>query len=183
MTLFDASPETTREVLLDFDNYTEWLDQVTQARDGTLMYVHPKRWIREDEDPLDFQFVTGIGLVDKPLPEVKELTTHFRRFSEFIDQVSEVEARSIPDGYEATWHLDLGVSLLRLKFSYSLEYHWSGANSLPFHQVEGGRRYVYGAPEWAALEDDRTLFFYTTATPLGRKDSTPVPFAKLLPHL
>lgn len=153
------------------------------AGTGTLMYVHPTRWIREDDHALDFRFVTGIGLMEKPPDRVKSLTTQFGRFPEFIDQVSRVDAREVEGGYEATWHLDVGVSLLPLSLQYSLDYEWEGSNSLPFRQTDGDLRYVYGALEWEPVAEDRTLFFYTTATQVGRKDSTLVQFAKLLPHL
>lgn len=150
---------------------------------GTMLYVHPRRWIRDGDQALDFRFVSAIGLMEKSLEVVKNYTTQFERFSELIDQVSNVTARKTSSGYEARWTLDLGVKFIPLTLEYTLEYSWDGDRSLPFHRIGGDLRYVYGALEWEPIGQERTLFFYTMATQISQNDSFLVKLANLMPHL
>lgn len=154
----------------------------TLAEDGILLYVHPTQWIRENDHVLDFRFVTAIGLMEQPVDRTRNSLTQFDRWSDFIDQVASVEARKTEDGYEATWHLDLGVRLLPIHFQYTLRYRWEDDYSLPFRLVDGDLRYVYGGLEWVPAGDHRTLYFYTMTTRIGEKDSTLVKLGRLLPH-
>lgn len=155
---------------------------VNLAENGTLMYVHPLQWIRDGDRALDLRFVSGIGLMEASLEDTKVFSTEFERYPEFIDQVSQVESEETPDGFNATWTLDLGINILALSLSYSLEYTWEDDTTLSFRRTGGDLQHVYGALEWEAVNDDRTLFFYTPATQIGQDDSLLVRLAEAIPN-
>ncbi|MFB6346802.1 MAG: hypothetical protein ABEK50_13740, partial [bacterium] len=98
------------------------------------------------------------------------------------DIVSNVDSREVPDGFEATWTLDLGIKLISLSFSYSLKYTWESDTILSFRRISGDLKHVYGSLEWEAVDENRTLFFYTPATEIGQDDSMLVKMAESLPH-
>ncbi len=152
------------------------------AEKGILLYVHPTQWINEGNNALDFRFVTAVGLMNQPVDRARELLTKFDQWPNFIDQIGSVESQKTSQGYEATWHLDLGVRFLPIDFQYTLEYNWKDDYCLPYGLTAGDLRYVYGALEWIPVEKDRTLYFYTMTTQIGERDSTLVKLGRLLPH-
>lgn len=155
---------------------------VSLAEQGTLMYVHPLQWIRDKDRALDLQFVSGIGLMEAPLEETKEFSTQFERYPEFVDQVSNVDSRETREGFEATWTLDLGIKIISLSLSYSLDYRWQDETTLSFRRTGGDLSHVYGTLEWEEVAEDRTLFFYTPATQVGQDDSLLVRMAEAIPN-
>lgn len=178
----DDLPEEPSTPLFTEDRASlESLTPLTER--GTVMKVHPKQWIRDEGDSLEVTYVSGIGLMDIPFEEAREFTTDFERYTDFIQQVGRVECREESNGeIVGTWTLDLGINVLSIGLEYTLRYTPASDRALTFRRIKGDIQYVSGALEWVSLEEDRTLFFYTTATQVGSGDSFIVKMANILPH-
>lgn len=153
------------------------------TRNGTLMKVHPNQWIRDVDDPLNVRFVTGIGNMNVDRDRAIDYSTDFASYTNYIEQVSQVRMETdSSDRKIAHWTLDLGIKILSISVRYTIEYLRKNDNVLEFRRTEGDIRYIYGALEWMEIDEQETLFFYTTATQVGSGDSFIVRLANVLPH-
>lgn len=159
-------------------------DQLTRLTSmGTPMIIHPDRTIRQASgEPLDLTFVTAIGTIRGPRDKAKELLTRFEKFPDFVEQVSSVSADTTDTGFRATWNLSMGLGILSVGIDYRLAYDWIGDQSLVFHSIGGDLDHVYGALEWQPVTENKTLFFYTTATQIGENAGYLVQLGNMIPN-
>lgn len=158
--------------------------QITEFTEiGTPMIIHPDQQILEKSgSTLDLSFVTAIGTAKGNLNQSKELLTRFEKFPDFVEQVYSVESTRTDTGFRADWTLDMGLGLLSVGIDYSLDYRWKNKNSLVFRRTSGDLDHVYGALEWVPLQENETLFFYTTATQIGERAGYLVKLGNLIPN-
>lgn len=150
---------------------------------GTPMVIHPEQYIQEKSgDTLGLSFVSAVGAVNGSEGQAKEYLTRFEKFPDFVEQVSNVTAEETDAGHEATWELSMGLGVLSLGIDYSLDYEWQNEQSLVFRRTGGDLTHVYGALEWVPLEENRTLFFYTTATQIGENAGYLMKLGNLIPN-
>jgi ribosome-associated toxin RatA of RatAB toxin-antitoxin module len=177
----DLPEEPSIPILTDDGRSLEALAPLTEQ--GTLIKVHPHQWINDEGSPLDITFVTAIGLMETDAETARHHSRNFEKYPDYIDQVSTVTPSRDDDGnLIARWELDLGVNILSIGLDYTIKYLSHSEKALKFHRLDGDIEHVYGALEWVEIEEDRTLFFYTTATQVGSGDSFIVQLANILPH-
>lgn len=159
-------------------------DQLTEfAQKGTPMIVHPEQTIRESSgDTLGLSFVSAVGVANGSMKDAKKYLTRFEKFPDFVNQVSSVQATETDTGYRATWELSMGLGVMSVGIDYSLDYSWVNDNSLVFRRTAGDLTHVYGGLEWIPIEEDRTMFFYTTATQIGENAGYLLQLGNLIPN-
>jgi Asp-tRNA(Asn)/Glu-tRNA(Gln) amidotransferase C subunit len=159
-------------------------DQLTEfARRGTPMIVHPEQTIRESSgDTLGLSFVSAVGVANGSTEDAKEYLTRFEKFPDFVNQVSSVQATKTDSGYRATWELSMGLGVMSVGIDYSLDYSWVNNDSLVFRRTAGDLTHVYGALEWIPIKENRTMFFYTTATQIGENAGYLLQLGNLIPN-
>lgn len=152
------------------------------AARGTVLFIHPTQWLATASGPLDLVFVTAMRPVPVDLPEARRLARSFDRYPEFFDQVRSAKVTPTPKGLTVDWHLGIGFGILAIPLKYRLEYVDVGPATMPFRRVSGDLDYVWGAWEWLADGDDRTLAIYTTGSRLGDKAPAVLKLGNLIPN-
>jgi ribosome-associated toxin RatA of RatAB toxin-antitoxin module len=153
---------------------------------GTILFVHPDRWIRSEGNPLGIKFVSAMGVANVKLDRARSLLTQFEKFPRFIEQVSSVQSETVTNGYKATWNLSIGMSVLSAGINYKLRYQWKDPatkRTLKFRILPGGDLdHVYGALEWIPAGKNKTIFVYTVASQIGENASYLVQLGDLIPN-
>lgn len=152
------------------------------AARGTVLFIHPTQWLATASGPLDLVFVTAVRPVPVDLPEARRLARSFDRYPEFFEQVRGAKVTPTPKGLMVDWHLGIGLGILAIPVKYRLEYVDVGPATMPFRRVSGDLDYVWGAWEWLADGDDRTLAIYTTGSQLGDKAPAVLKLGNLIPN-
>lgn len=152
------------------------------AARGTVLFIHPTQWLATAAGPLDLVFVTAVRPVAASLPEARRLARSFDRYHEFFEQVRGAKVTPTAKGLLVDWHLGIGFGILAIPLKYRLEYVDAGPATMPFRRVSGDLDYVWGAWEWLADGDGRTLAIYTTGSQLGDKAPAVLKLGNLIPN-
>jgi hypothetical protein len=82
----------------------------------------------------------------------------------------------------ATWYVSVGFGPLSVGFDYRLSYEWKNDEALVFERIAGDLDHVYGAQELISYQNDKTLYFLTSAHEIGERASYLVKMGNLLPN-
>lgn len=182
----EDTPPSTPEIPTFTDKSLPKSSLQSLYNQGTLLFVHRPRLIQNNEDGLDIQFVSAMGIANAPLERSRQLLTRFENFPRFVEQVSSVESRQTEYGYNADWHLSIGLGFLAAGIDYQLDYRWQNQKkkrALKYKIQPGGDLdHVYGALEWAPVNSSKTIYFYTVSSQIGKNASYLVKLGNLIPN-
>lgn len=160
--------------------------------DGQLVLLHPGRAAAIGGKNREVRFASAAVRIAAPVSAVAAVVQDFAAYPEFKPQTEKVSVTKAPDGADRVafrlrfelplggakvtptsrglmvdWQLGIGFRILAIPLKYRLEYVDVGPATMPFRRVSGDLDYVWGAWEWLADGDDRTLVIYTTGSQLG----------------
>ncbi len=141
------------------------------AKHGTVIFVHPTQFLRSKPDAIDLIFVSGGGIVNAPIDQVKMLTTNFSRYDEFNNQVKKMKITNKDNGFIIDCNMRIGGNFIGVGIDYTLEYTWHGSDKLFYSIVKGDIEHIYGVWEWIPLGPDKTLLVHTSTSKTGKEDS------------
>ncbi|MFB6226857.1 MAG: SRPBCC family protein [bacterium] len=149
---------------------------------GTPMFIHPDQYLADDGDSINLIFSSTVDLVKGPPSRAKKLLTNFEKVPDFIRQLESVQANRTDTGFRANWTFNLGFGVASIPVGYRVEYKWESERRLTFRRLSGDFKHIYGAYEWASVDDNKTLYAFSSASHIGEDAPSLVKLGNLIPN-
>ena len=144
---------------------TQLLTQLGQH--GTVIVAHQPQLLSAKEETVRLHFVSGARVVDAPIDTVKATATNFEHYNRLMKEIEQTRVLRKGKSIIVDFETDLGFGVFSIPFDYRVEYRWVSPNLLPFRRVSGDFRWLFGAWEFVALDQNRTLMVYSAARESG----------------
>lgn len=170
------SPPTLREL----DNSPEKLDPLLDL--GTVLVFHPRRPVETTDGTHDVLYTTGLRRISGSREKIRRKLSDFESYPNFIDQVQRVETQPITDGFRSEWFFKLGLGLLSIPISFTIDYDWETDDRLVFEMAEGHFDFIAGCLEWQELSEGETVYGITSGSYIGQDAPRLVQLANAIPY-
>jgi hypothetical protein len=170
------------DIPVNFDESTNRQALRNLTEKGTTIFVHPEQHISISGEPKRLVFITTLDRVEGPLEKARHYLTRFGEVPQFIDQLETVDAEETENGCVAGWYFDMGFGLFSVPVEYKVRYTWQHENRLTYERISGDLDPIYGAYEWTSVNEDETLYAFTSASRLGEDAPRMVKLGRTLRH-
>lgn len=157
-------------------------DFETLVDGGLSLLFHPRQTISTSDGPRDILYTTGLTRIDESLNETRGLLSNFESYPEFVDQVDRVTNTESSDTWQSEWFFKLGLGLLSIPVSFTIDYQWSDENRLSFEMSEGKFDVIAGGLEWYELGSGKTLYGITSGSYIDENAPRLIRLANAVPY-
>lgn len=151
---------------------------------GTLVFIHPKQWIKTKDGVKDLEFVSSIAKVKENINLIKPYSSDFTRLNEYVPQARKVEfTKKTPEYHEIDWSFKFGLGFIGIGLDYTIDSRWRNDYTVVFEGIKGDVSPLFGAWEWVDLQDNSTLLIFTVANHISKDASWTLKLGNKLPNI
>lgn len=172
----DPDPPSLDELKLETADLAPLLDC------GTLLLFHPRRTVSTQDGPYDLLFTTGLRTIDAPRESSRDRLSNFESYPDFIDQINNVTTTELPEGFRSEWFFKLGLGILSIPVSFTIDYSWENSHRLVFTLRDGHFDLIAGGLEWHEHPADSTLYAITSGSYIHEDAPRLIRLANAIPY-
>ncbi|MFB6226858.1 MAG: hypothetical protein ABEH89_00865 [bacterium] len=149
---------------------------------GTCFVFHPRERVTTSDGSFDLLYTTGFRKLEDSHGTARDELSNFESYSSFINQVDRVTQTEQDDSIRSEWFFKLGMGILSLTVSFTIDYWWKNERCLMFELIDGKFDVIAGSMEWHTAGETETVFCISSGSYLVNDSSRVNQLASMIPY-